>query len=136
MTSPLFVTLDFSPSLIADGLSTWGLSAQMRLCSKEHCWDAIYDDGLSFLELHKWALCVAKEIQFLSEGTKWMIQKLAIDTEQASCRSCEADKEDISDSSGSGKRSKSCRVVPEMFHKHRVFYWCTGVLFLHMLQLS
>ena len=80
MTSPLFVTLDFSPSSIADGLSVQGLSAQRHLCSKGHCGDTIYDDGLSFLELHKWALCVANEMQFLSKGAEWMIQKLAIGT--------------------------------------------------------
>lgn len=134
MTSLLFVTLDFSPSLIADGLNTWGLSAQMRLCFKEHYWDAIYDDVLSFLELCKWALCVAKEICFLSKGTKWMIQKLVVSTEQVSCRSCEADKEEISDNSGSGKRSNSHRAVPEMFQKHRLFYCCIGVLFCSVLS--
>lgn len=78
MTSPLFVTLDFSPSLIADGLSMQGLSAQRH--PKGHCGDTIYDDGLSYLELHKWALCVANEMQFLSKGAEWMIQKLAIGT--------------------------------------------------------
>lgn len=78
MASPLFVILDFSPSLVADGLSMHGLSARRRLCSKGHCGDTIYDDGLSFLELHKWALCVANEMQFLSKGAEWMIQKLAI----------------------------------------------------------
>lgn len=95
MTSSLFVTLDFSPSLIADGLSTQGLSAQMRLCSKGHCWDTIYDDGLSFLELHKWALYIANEMQFLSKGAKWMIQKVAIGAKQATCRSSRANKKAI-----------------------------------------
>lgn len=46
VTSPLFVTLDFSRSSIADGLSMQGLSAQGRSCSKGHCGDTIYHDGL------------------------------------------------------------------------------------------
>lgn len=80
MTSPLFVTLDFFPSSIADGLSMQGLSAQRRLCSKGHCGDTIYDDGLSFLKLPKWTLCIANKMQLLSKGAEWMIQKLAIGT--------------------------------------------------------
>lgn len=54
-----------------------GLSAQRHFCSKGHCRNTIYDDGLSLLELHKWALCIANKMQFLSKGAEWMIQNLA-----------------------------------------------------------